>query len=191
MISVYKYPLYIAPVYRPIIFDVKSDVSTTLHPELQIKGTLYVRIGNTYKPVAIKYQTQYAGQQYYRFNFSSQLKSYLAFDMAGGTANELITPSRNTVVLYYVRFQEIYNNANGLMAGFWDGMTTVHYATNATLQHMQCQTLNTWTIKTVINAPYQNFVEYTIQIGEPQIGIITVPPIGPIILQQNNQFQQH
>ena len=173
MIKIIKYPLYLAPAYRPIIFDIDSDVSLLTHPELQIRAFLYIKKGVIYEQVAIKYQTKIPSLSVFRFNFASQLKSFVSYDTFQSLANELITPNLKSVVAYYVIFQEMANNAQGLMQGFDAIYTSTHWATNATLQHNQIQNLDKWTIRMWAQAPLQSYYSCSIDsLGNPK------PPLG-------------
>jgi len=159
MISTVKYPLYITPNSRPVIFDMRSSVSTTTHPELIMRATLYVRRGNVYSAVALKYQQKYPGQTYFRFNFAKNLQAYLSYDLFEnfGSNNKLETPCPNSCVDYYVIFHELYNNNSGLLAVFDGAKTSVHKAGNSCIQHQQApdMTLDVWTIFNTTLQPSQ------------------------------------
>ena len=159
MISVVKYPLYITPNSRPVIFDMASSVSTTLHPELMIRATLCVRKGNVYTGVALKYQQKYPGQNYFRFNFAKNIQAYLSHDIYDlpGSVNKLEAPCLNSCVDYYVIFEELYKNPSGLLSVFAGAKTSVHKAGNSCIQHQQApdMTLDVWTIFNTTLQPSQ------------------------------------
>jgi len=160
MITIHKYPLYIAPSYRPVIFDVKSDVSIIAHPELNIKATLYIKTGNVFEMVAIKYQSMVNGNDFYRFNFANILQAYIEHDVYDNTTNEIKTPNTKSIKSYLVHFEELYNNTQGIMTSYYHGVTSIHHATNSTLQHTQTQNLDPWTILLYSNPPVQTFTKY-------------------------------
>jgi hypothetical protein len=159
MIVVYKYPLFITPNMRPIIFDVGSSVSTLAHPELQIKATVYVSTGQVFNPVGIKYQSKYHNQEFFRFNFKKNIQAFLDYDLYDDSsqANQLIAPNLKGLVEYFVIFQELYNNQAGIMSVYAGAQTSTHKAGNSSIQHERApdMTLDEWTIYNTTLAPAQ------------------------------------
>jgi hypothetical protein len=180
MLSIKAYPLYIAPVYRPVVFDVNCSVNIADHPELQVKATLYIKRGNIFESVAVKYQQRYNNETFYRFNFANILQSYITYDSYDDTTLAIISANNNSIRTYYVEFQEMYAQSTGEMHGFWRGRTSEHIVVNSALQHTQTQSLNPWTILGN-NNPVQSFTYIpSTPIIESPGGVIAVSPVKPL-----------
>jgi len=136
----------IASAYRPLIFKVQS---TVIAPELQIRADVYVRNLPTLPFVlsSTKYEKKYLGNNYFIFDFSNILQSFLSFDR-----NILVTPATTSpcpgsVVEYKVIFTEIYYSL-GIPTAYSTVTSDQLKAVNSIPQHQDAQTLDDYKLPT-------------------------------------------
>lgn len=139
-------PAFITSAYRPVVFRIQD--TTPGHPEMIMKGELYVRNDITlpFTLVATKYEKLAPGMNYFQFNFAQNLATMLSFDRQNYPALSLVSPNNNSIVEYQVKFTEVYLDPDDTMQEYYSIFSEILKAVQATRQHLESLPLTDYII---------------------------------------------